>query len=108
MAKYSETSTRCARTILKAWRRHNLVMLDQKLAKAATVESGSEDAGECERWELLTGIAGEFRQILASGHLQDALVLVTLLENLAQSAAEPARRAAAFSLAASAFPASIQ
>jgi|SRR5579872_5097299 len=110
MTKYSETSTRCARAILKAWRSRNFDLLDQKLAKAAVVESTSEDTGECERWELLNGIAHEFRRVLASGRIQEAVVYLPLLENLARPAVVSSRRAAAapYWHVATAVPASIQ
>jgi hypothetical protein len=100
MAKYSETSTRCAVAILRAWRRHNLDLLDRKLAKAARGDSDLADTCESERWELLTGIAHEFRRILVSGKVQEAMVFVPLLENLARPGSAGQRALAASASAA--------
>ena len=95
MPKSPDLSTRCAAAILKAWRQDDLDLLDRKLARAAVVEELlSDDSGESERRELLTGIAREVRRILACGGQQEALVYMPLLENLAHPGARPCRRAA--------------
>jgi hypothetical protein len=79
-------STACAAAILKAWRDNDLEQLSQKLIKATILDTDLPEpsaAGECERRELLGGIAGEIRGIVATGRIEEAAVYLPLLRHLA-------------------------
>jgi hypothetical protein len=77
----------CAADILKAWRENNREQLSRKLAKSAAPDSEpSGNSHECERLELLDGIATQLRLSIASGQAQDAGVYIPLLQHLANPA----------------------
>ena len=74
----------CATDILEAWREDDREQLNRNLAKG--VASNFEPRGnshECERLELLDGIAAQIRCSIASGRVQDARVYLPLLRHLA-------------------------
>lgn len=80
-------SASCAADILEAWRENDREQLNRRLAKDATTDfDPNGNAYECERLELLDGIATQLRCSIASGHAQDANVYIPLLQHLAQSA----------------------
>ncbi|MEO8591981.1 MAG: hypothetical protein ABI759_01555 [Candidatus Solibacter sp.] len=76
----------CAADILEAWRENDPERLNQRLAKGATPDLEAwGDPLECERRELLHGIASRIACSIASGQVQDASVYIPLLQHLAKS-----------------------
>jgi hypothetical protein len=73
---------RYAAEILQAWRGKDLERLSTSLATAAAPELYG-DALEGERAQLLSGIAAEMRDMLASGRTEGSAVCLNLLRHLA-------------------------
>jgi hypothetical protein len=73
---------RHAAEILQAWRGNDLVRLSANLASAAAIEP-SDDPNECEQAELLSSIAADLQDMLASGRTAGAAVCLNLLRHLA-------------------------
>jgi hypothetical protein len=77
----------CAADILEAWRENDPEHLKQELANGATPDfEPCGNSHECERLELLDGIATQIRRSIASGNVQDAGVYIRLLRHLAKPA----------------------
>lgn len=73
--------------ILDAWRENDLEQLRRELTTAAGMGCPAVgDPDECERVELLGGIAEEMREMVASGHMDGAHVYFSLLNHLAEPA----------------------
>ena len=86
-------SATCAADILEAWRENDPEQLNRKLATDTTVDfEPIANSHECERLELLDGIATRIRAFIASGQAQDASVYIPLLQHLAQPAGFPSNR----------------
>ena len=78
----------CAADILAAWHGNDPERLKQRLAASTTIDAEPlADWCECERLELLKGIATEINRFMASG--QDAGVYLPLLMHLAGSISSP-------------------
>jgi hypothetical protein len=87
------SSAICAADILEAWRENDREQLNRRLAQDATPDlEPSRNSHECERLELLDGIAAQIRYSIASGHVQDASVYIPLLRHLAKPTAILANR----------------
>jgi hypothetical protein len=94
--QFSESTTRAA-AILEAWRENDLEELSRNLATAATLDTdAAPGADECERRELLGGIASELRGIVASGETKQMAVYLPLLNHLAHPVGSVQRGAFAF------------
>ena len=77
----------CATDILEAWRDDDREQLNRNLAKGVTPDfEPNGNSHECERLELLDGIAAQIRCSIASGRVQDASVYLPLLRHLAEPA----------------------
>ena len=75
----------CAADILEAWHENDHVQLGRKLAVSATPDFELwGNSHECERQELLHGIATRITRSIASGQAQDASVYIPLLQHLAK------------------------
>ena len=75
----------CAADILEAWRENDPEQLNRKLATHTTADVELvANSHECERMDLLDGIATQIRGFIASGQAQDASVYIPLLQHLAQ------------------------
>jgi len=74
----------CATSILEAWHDDDRELLSRNLAQGSP-EPG-ENSHECERLELLDGIAAQIRGSLESGRVQEASVFLPLLRHLAAPA----------------------
>jgi hypothetical protein len=72
----------CAADILQAWHENDQDRLNRKLAAPDFEPSGNSH--ECERLELLDGIATQIRSSIASGQVQEASVYIPLLQHLAK------------------------
>ncbi|SPE31135.1 hypothetical protein SBA3_1750010 [Candidatus Sulfopaludibacter sp. SbA3] len=78
-------SASCAGAILKAWQTSDLKQLEQELATASALECDlAGNAGECERLELLRGIATAMRNTAINGQVPQAGVYISVLQHLAQ------------------------
>ena len=67
------SSAICAADILEAWLENDREQLIRKLAKGAAPDVDPRgNSHECERLELLDGIAAQIRCSIASGQVQDA------------------------------------
>ena len=73
---------RYAAGIIQAWRGDDRERLQASLAGAAAIEL-SGDPHECERAELLSGIAADMQDMLASGRTEGSAVCLSLLRHLA-------------------------
>ena len=73
-----------AADILEAWRENDREQLTRTVAKGASPDfEPCGNSHECERLELLDGIAARIRCSIASGRVQDAGCYVVLLKHLA-------------------------
>jgi len=78
----------CAADILAAWHGNDPERLTQRLAASTIIDAEPlADWCECERLELLTGIAAQITHLMASG--QNAGVYLPLLMHLAGSISSP-------------------
>jgi hypothetical protein len=78
------SSTRGAAAILSAWRENDVPSLERSLAAARQARcSGAAGTDECERLELLNGIAERISNLVAYGHRDDADIYLPLLRHLA-------------------------
>jgi hypothetical protein len=78
-------SANYAGAILKAWQTSDIQQLDRELASASALECDfAGNAGECERIELLRGIATAMRKVAINGEVPKAGVYISVLEHLAQ------------------------
>jgi hypothetical protein len=77
-------AAQCAAGILQAWCGNHRERLNASLAMAAAAEP-SGDPHECERADLLAGIAANMRDMLASGRTDGSAVFLNLLRHLAGS-----------------------
>jgi hypothetical protein len=73
---------RCAAGILQAWRGNDVERLNANLASAAAIEP-PDDPDECERAELLSSIAADMQDMIASGRTEGSGVCLNLLRHLA-------------------------
>ena len=94
MSNWKETVTQsfisrsaiCAADILEAWHDDDREQLTRKLTKGIAPDFEPDgNFYECERLELLDGIAAHIRDSIAAGKVQDASVYVPLLRHLANS-----------------------
>jgi hypothetical protein len=86
--RHLSDSTICAAAILTAWRENDFEQLSRSIADASALEAGpATNAHECERLDLLGGIAVVMRGMMASGQIQDATVYIPLLDHLASHGA---------------------
>ena len=83
----------CAADILEAWRVDDREQLKQRLAGGGTsdFEKGGSSQ-ECERLELLDGIANQIMSSMVSGNVQEASVYIPLLRHLAKPDGTPPTR----------------
>ena len=80
-------SASCAAEILEAWDETDRDQLNQRLALGVRPDFEARgNSHECERLELLDGIATQISSFIASGQVQDASVYIPLLRHLAQPA----------------------
>jgi len=78
----------CAADILAAWHGNDPERLNQRLAASTIIDAEPlADWCECERLELLNGIATQINHFIASG--QDAGVYLPLLLHLAEPTSIP-------------------
>jgi hypothetical protein len=74
-------TTRYAAGILLAWRGNDRELLRASLAGAAALEPAG-DSDERERGELLSGVAAEMQDMIASGTTEGSAVCLSLLRHL--------------------------
>ena len=80
-------STRGAARILSAWPESDVQPLERSLAAARQARCPeAAGAGECERMELLNGIAERISNLVQYGHRSDADIYLPLLRHLAADA----------------------
>jgi hypothetical protein len=80
------SSAICAADILEAWCENDREQLNRELVKDATPDfEPCRNSHECERLELLDGIAAQIRRSIASGQVQNASVYIPLLRHLANT-----------------------
>lgn len=80
------SSAICAADILEAWRENDREQLNRELVKDAPPDfEPCRNSHECERLELLDGIAAQIRRSIASGQVQNARVYIPLLRHLANT-----------------------
>jgi hypothetical protein len=73
---------RQAAGILQAWRHNDMDRLSANLASAAAIEP-PDGSHECELAELLSSIAADMQEMLASGRTEGSAVCLHLLRHLA-------------------------
>jgi hypothetical protein len=76
------STARYAAGILQAWGGNDRERLKARLAGARALELAG-DADECERGELLSGVAADMQDMLASGRTEGSAVCLNLLRHLA-------------------------
>ena len=82
-----------AGAILRAWQTSDVQQLDRELATASSLECDiAGNAGECERIELLRGIATAMRNIAGKGEVPKAGVYISVLQHLAEPLTRYQRR----------------